>query len=194
MAKLDKSLPYHRVIMVLAKKTITKEIECPDGYHMRSLEANDKEAWANLHVETNLFDTKEEALKTFEAMEFENKDLLYSKFVVVTDADQHIVASAGLWPGTDFSPDRLRLHYVSVSPQAQHKHIAQAMISHLAIMYDQEPTKYPLYLVTQSQSYAAIRLYSHMEFTPYLGQSNRASVSENEYAWQEVEKILADKY
>ncbi len=62
-----------------------------------------------------------------------------------------------------------RVHYVAVGLSAQHKKIAQAMLTKLCMMYDMIPSKYPLYLATQSQSYGAIKLYSRLGFTPYLG-------------------------
>ena len=36
------------------------------------------------------------------------------------------------------------------------------MLTKLCMMYDLIPSKYPLYLATQSQSYGAIKLYSRL--------------------------------
>ena len=95
----------------------------------------------------------------------------------------------------EFRPfqSRLRVHYVAVSQSAQHQKIAQAMLTRLCIMYDSIPSKYPLYLVTQSQSYGAIKCYSRLGFTPYLGAYHGSSEQKSKQAWQSVMQILADR-
>ena len=109
------------------------------------------------------------------------------------DDDDNLVGSAGLWYGSDFDESRLRVHYVAVSQSAQHQKIAQAMLTRLCIMYDSIPSKYPLYLVTQSQSYGAIKCYSRLGFTPYLGAYHGSSEQKSKQAWQSVMLILADR-
>ena len=93
----------------------------------------------------------------------------------------------------DFEESRLRVHYVAVSLSAQHKKIAQAMLTKLCMMYDKIPGKYPLYLATQSQSYGAIKLYSRLGFTPYLGAYKGCTEQKSKNAWQNVTEILRCK-
>ena len=103
------------------------------------------------------------------------------------------MASAGLWPGHDFEEKRLRVHFVAVKETAQHQKIAQSMLSKLCMRYDEKPGKYPLYLVTQSQSYGAIALYARLGFTPYLGNTKDISSEQAEKDWGQVTQILKEK-
>jgi ribosomal protein S18 acetylase RimI-like enzyme len=111
----------------------------------------------------------------------------------VANENNELVGSAGLWFGNDFEESRLRIHYVAVSLSAQHKKIAQAMLTKLCMMYDTIPSKYPLYLATQSQSYGAIKLYSRLGFTPYLGAYKGCTEQKSKNAWQNVTEILRCK-
>ena len=59
--------------------------------------------------------------------------------------------------------------------------------------YDEMPGKYPLYLVTQSQSYGAIALYARLGFTPYLGATDHEDADHTQEAWEKVTRILREK-
>ena len=99
-----------------------------------------------------------------------------------------LVGSAGLWFGNDFEESRIHIHYVAVSLS-----IAQAILTKLCMMYDKIPGKYPLYLATQSQSYGAIKLYSRLGFTLYLGAYKGCAEQKSKNAWQNVTEILRCK-
>ena len=104
-----------------------------------------------------------------------------------------LVGSAGLWFGNDFEESRIHIHYVAVSLSAQHKKIALAILTKLCMMYGKIPGKYPLYLATQSQSYGAIKLYSRLGFTLYLGAYKGCAEQKSKNAWQNVTEILRYK-
>ena len=122
-----------------------------------------------------------------------DRDFFSKHFLFVVNENNELVGSAGLWFGNDFEESRLRVHYVAVSLSAQHKKIAQAMLTKLCMMYDMIPSKYPLYLATQSQSYGAIKLYSRLGFTPYLGAYKGCTEQKSKNAWQNVTEILRCK-
>lgn len=122
-----------------------------------------------------------------------DRDFFSKHFLFVANESNELVGSAGLWYGNDFEESRLRVHYVAVSLSAQHKKIAQAMLTKLCMMYDTIPGKYPLYLATQSQSYGAIKLYSRLGFTPYLGAYKGCTEQKSKNAWQNVTEILRSK-
>lgn len=193
MTVLDREVEFKKVLMVIARKTIHKEIPLKEGYSYADYEDSMYEDWCNLHLDTNMFENKEQAHDKLNQMLQEDKDFFKKNFLFVQDSSGKLVASAGLWKGKDFPGDRLRLHYVSVAQSAQHNRIAQAMITKLCMMYDAIPGKYPLYLATQSQSYGAIALYSKLGFTPYLGEYNGCSDKENEEAWQFTTDVMREK-
>lgn len=193
MTRVDQTIEYRKLLMVIARKTIQIEWPLPDGYHFASLTESDKDDWCALHVETGLFKNKKEAQDQFEQMIQEDQDFFQNHFIKVNDEQGKLVASAGLWWGHHFGIKRLRIHYVSVLQAYQHKGIARSMLTKLCIQYDQIPNKYPLYLSTQTQSYNAIMVYTKLGFTPYLGAYEGHSQSESEKDWEFATKILKEK-
>lgn len=193
MTVLDKNVPFIKVLMVISRKTIEKEIELNSNYHYVDFSEDLMVDWCKLQCEVNLFDSMKDAQNKWNQMIQRDKDFFSKRFLFVKDDDDNLVGSAGLWYGSDFDESRLRVHYVAVSQSAQHQKIAQAMLTRLCIMYDSIPSKYPLYLVTQSQSYGAIKCYSRLGFTPYLGAYHGSSEQKSKQAWQSVMQILADR-
>ncbi len=193
MTVLDKSVPFIRVLMVMPRKTVRKEIPLNTKYQYVEFDDTLKEAWCKLQLEVGLFDSLVEAKEKWESMLKEDRALFVQNFLFVADQQGELVASAGLWPGHDFEEKRLRVHFVAVKETAQHQKIAQSMLSKLCMRYDENPGKYPLYLVTQSQSYGAIALYARLGFTPYLGNTKDISSEQAEKDWEQVTQILKEK-
>ena len=190
MTVLDREIPYIKVLMVMARKTIRKEVNLNSDYCYVPFDASLKDAWCKLQTEVGLFETLQEAQKKWDSMVLRDADFFSKHFLFVVNEKNELVGSAGLWYGNDFDDNRLRVHYVAVSQSAQHQKIGQAMLTKLCMMYDRIPGKYPLYLATQSQSYGAIKLYSRLGFTPYLGAYKGSSEQKSKFAWQKVTKIL----
>lgn len=193
MTVLDRDVEFKKVLMVIARKTIKKEVPLKEGFEYVQYTDDLYEDWCKLHLDTKMFETIEEAHKKLDEMLEKDKQFFIDNFLFVKDSEGKIVASAGLWYGKDFDEDRLRLHFVSVAQSAQHNKIAQSMITKLCMMYDKIPSKYPLYLATQSQSYGAISLYARIGFNAYLGAYKGCSEKENEAAWEFTTKVLQEK-
>ena len=190
MTILDKSVPFIRVLMVMPRKTVRKEIPLNTKYQF---DDTLKEAWCKLQLEVGLFDSLAQAKEKWESMLKEDRAFFVQNFLFVADQQGELVASAGLWPGHDFEEKRLRVHFVAVKETAQHQKIAQSMLTKLCMKYDEMPGKYPLYLVTQSQSYGAIALYARLGFTPYLGATDHEDADHAQEAWEKVTQILREK-
>ena len=193
MTVLDKSVPFIRVLMVMPRKTVRKEIPLNTKYQYVKFDDTLKEAWCKLQLEVGLFDSLAQAKEKWESMLKEDRAFFVQNFLFVADQQGELVASAGLWPGHDFEEKRLRVHFVAVKETAQHQKIAQSMLTKLCMKYDEMPGKYPLYLVTQSQSYGAIALYARLGFTPYLGATDHEDADHAQEAWEKVTQILREK-
>lgn len=193
MTTLDTSVPFVKVLMVMPRRHIQKVMGLKDGYTYKEFDPSFKDAWCQLMVEVHLFDHEQEASKKWNQMLERDYEFFKSHFLFVFDENDILVGSAGLWYGNDFEESRLRLHYVGVSIKAQHQGIATSMITKLCKMYDNIPNKYPLYLSTQSQSYGAIALYSHIGFTPYLGEYKGCSEAKSKKSWEIVTNIMRER-
>lgn len=192
MTVLDKEVEYRPLLMIIPRKRQDREKELHKDYSYCQWEDSMKEQWVSLHVETGLFESKEEGEACLEDF-LKEEENFKNQFLFVCDTNHQLVGSAGIWPGNHFGMKRLRVHYVSVSQVAQHKGIASSMVSRLIHMYDEMPSKYPLYLATQTNSYGAIAMYSHLGFTPYLGQWKDCSKEQSEENWEIATEILREK-
>lgn len=115
MTVLDTSIPYEKVLMVMARKTIRKEIELNQEFHYVEFDESLKEAWCKLQTQVCLFENLEEARKKWDNMLTRDKDFFSKHFLFVANENNELVGSAGLWFGNDFEESRLRVHYVAVS-------------------------------------------------------------------------------
>ena len=57
MTVLDKSVPFIRVLMVMPRKTVRKEIPLNTKYQYVEFDDTLKEAWCKLQLEVGLFDS-----------------------------------------------------------------------------------------------------------------------------------------
>lgn len=190
MTKLDRSVPFYRVLMIKKPNQTIESIPLKEGYAYVPYDESLNDAWCDLHVETGLFQTYEQAKQKLNEMLQEDATLFREAFVFVKDREGNLVGSAGLWHGKDFKEERLRIHYVSVSFNAQHQKIAQSMITSLCVKYNEMKREEPLYLVTQSQSYGAIMLYQKLGFQPYLEETLDCKKEEHEKAWEKTMEII----
>ena len=192
MTVLDKEVEYRPLLMIIPRKRQDQEKDLHKDYQYMPWQDSMKEEWIQLHLETGLFDSFEEGKTCLDTF-LEEKEVFIKQFVFVCDVQGHLIASAGLWKGNHFGIERLRIHYVSVNQKAQHKGIASSMVSHLIRLYDEMPSKYPLYLATQTNSYGAIAMYAHLGFTPYLGEWKNCTKEESERNWELATEILREK-
>ncbi|MGI6511759.1 MAG: GNAT family N-acetyltransferase [Catenisphaera adipataccumulans] len=187
MTRLDPSVEYRPLIMIIPRRHLT-ERQLPEGYHYQSYDPTLEKAWIDLQCSVGLFKDPADARAAWQTFVPS-----IERFLFVADTQGNLVGSAGLWPGTHFGPERLRLHDVAVREDHQHKGIAQAMICKLSVRYDEAPGKYPLYVVTQTNSYGAVALYSRLGFTPYLGAYQGCTEEQNHANWEIATKILREK-
>ena len=193
MTKLDPSVQSVKAIMILPRREFSSECPLPEGYTYEAYDDSMKDAWCRLHTSTGLFSCQEEAADILQKMIEEDRSAFEKQFVFVCDANKNLVASCGLWKGNHFGMERVRLHYVSVLEEHQHQKIGQSMIVHAARMYDAMPSKYPLYVVSQASSYGAIKLYSRLGFTPYLGVYQDHTKEQSEKDWEYITDVLRKK-
>ncbi|MBF0578399.1 hypothetical protein IM774_01045 [Erysipelotrichaceae bacterium RD49] len=70
----------------------------------------------------------------------------------------------------------------------------EAMISRLAIAYDQMPGKYPLYIRLSEKDLDLIAKASHLGFIPYFGKWANQTEEQSEKSWQIITDHLRNRY
>lgn len=80
MTVLDKSVPFIRVLMVMPRKTVRKEIPLNTKYQYVEFDDTLKEAWCKLQLEVGLFDSLAQAKEKWESMLKEDRTFFVQNF------------------------------------------------------------------------------------------------------------------
>lgn len=87
MTILDTSIPYEKVLMVMARKTIRKENKLNSEFHYVGFDESLKEAWCKLQTKVCLFEKIEEARKKWDSMLTRDKDFFSKYFLFVANEE-----------------------------------------------------------------------------------------------------------
>ena len=201
MTVLDTSVPHIPVLMVLGDHEPVSDVTLPAGYRFASWEPRFREPWARLHVLLGQLPSYDEGLAYFERTYEADPVALERQMVLVVDERDELVGTSSLWEGSHFGERRLRVHWVGVSPLHQRRGLARALVRETIRLYDElVPTgEPPLYLTTQTESWAACGMYLKLGFVPYEGPMppNFAAdpltfAKKNREAWELIRRKLSE--
>lgn len=173
---LDKTIPYHRVIMTRKAGTSIPSPMLPEGFSFRLFQLGDEQAWAKLETSVGEFDQVKDALLYFQQDYLPYRTELERRTLFVINPRQEIVATLTIWWRYTGERRHPWLHWVAVAPEYQGLGIGKALVCEglrrlLRIEGDQD-----VYLPTQTWSYKAIGIYlfAGFEFNTELdyGQFN----------------------
>ncbi len=91
------------------------------------------------------------------------------RVLFLTAPDGTLAATGALWDGDTFGEMRPLLHWIAADPQHQGKGLGKALLSGLFDLYDREGLTGGIYLITQTWSPRAVRLYMRFGFAVYPG-------------------------
>lgn len=192
---LDKSLPYYGVIMVKNDTNTYPNFPLPEGFTLCGYQPGFEQFWADIMLATQQTDSLAEGLAIFQKDFLPRKDLLASQCLFVLDSAGKAVATASLWHGDHFGAELPRIHWVAVSPEAEGKGLAKALLTRLCGIYNELGYHDFLYLGSQTWSYPAIHLYTTFGFHPYMGEqpinwqtTGGSFSSENKKAWDIIKQ------
>lgn len=166
---IDKTIPYMGVLM---EKYDTKVYPCcrlPQGYCFEAFRPGREADWARILADSGLTESEEEARQVFARDFAPHAQELTRRMWFVLDPAGCPAATISLWRGGAFGPERQRLHWVAVQQDQQGKGLAKAMMTRMMELYQELGDEGPLYVASQTWSYAALRLYEAFGFQPYMG-------------------------
>lgn len=70
----------------------------------------------------------------------------------------------------------------------------EILASRLALLFDQTPGRYPLYIKLKENDLSLIAKASQMGFIPYFGAWKQSSSQESEELWNQITKALRQTY
>lgn len=105
-----------------------------------------------------------------------------------------------IFPGSwkdedDFGMDRPTILFdVHGCDPRTKQELFEAVVSRLAIAYDQIPGKYPLYIRLSEADLDLIAQASHLGFIPYFGKWAKKTPEQSEKSWQAITDSLRTRY
>lgn len=178
-----------------AGSPLPADVPLPAGYRWCAHPEQRRSQWAHLMESCGFPFTAAEALGFWDAMEAADPAAFAANLFFIIDAENNLAATCSLWPGAHFDPARWRLHWVMCAPTHQGRGLAEAACRAACQAFDRNPAMNgPLYVVTQAQSWAAIRLYEKLGFVPYEGATCKASAEKSQAAWQKARTLIAERY
>jgi len=161
---LDKTIPYHDLIMCRRAGTPLPAAIWPAGYRLVGFAAGDEHAWAEIESAVLEFDSQAEALAYFRKEYLPFLPELERRAFFVQAADGRKVGTATIW--WEYTGKRRvpAVHWVGVHPAYQGLGLGKALVNQamqefLAIEGDVD-----IYLHTQTWSYRAIGIYLQAGF------------------------------
>jgi len=178
---LDKSLPYHNIIMKCDKNIIENfnEIELPIGYRYKKYSSGDIEKWAEIEVSVGEFSNKEKAIEYFTKTYLPFEDQLRDRCYFILDKDNNYVATATAWYYNNGVERKAAVNWVAVVPEAQGLGLGKAIVQKILSLFKTYEPNSDVYLHTQTWSHVAIKAYLNMGF--YVLKNELLSNYKNDY-------------
>ncbi len=161
---LDKSIPYHNILMERKKGTPLFQYDLPEGFRFVLFKPGDENAWAEIETSVLEFDKEDDALYYFRESYMTYMDELIKRCLFIEDAEGKKIATLTVWwtfTGTRCDP---WIHWVAVRPEYQGLGLGKALVSkgmkHLVELEGDRNA----YLHTQTWSYKAIGIYRKAGF------------------------------
>ena len=174
---LDKSIPYHNIIMAADRWISPGPCPLPPGYSIRTYRAGDEGHWARIETSVGEFPAIEKAMEYWEGQYRPHLDMVKERCLFACDAQGLPVATCTAW--TQDEPEPLHmLHWVATCPQAQGQGLGQALVCRAMECFDRAGT-FPVILHTQTWSHQAVRLYHRLGF--FLLRTSAAKFGKNDF-------------
>lgn len=162
---LDKSIPFHMIIMKRPFMEPPAAIRLPEGFEVRTYRPGDERAWAEIETSVGEFDRIGQALECFNHY-LKNPEELGRRQWYAVAPDGVIAATATAWwmPSPDGTVPVV--HALGCRAEYQGQGLGKAVaVKMLESFYRLDPNK-DIWLDTQTWSYKAIGLYLDLGFIP----------------------------
>lgn len=161
---LDKTIPYHSIIMKCAFPYTVSDICMPEGYSLRFFRDGDEQHWSRIETSVLEFDTVEEANIYYSRMFMPYREQLPMRCIFAENPDGIPVATATAWYVDSELGHQAVLHWVAVCPEYQGLGLGKAVVQKAMQVFQQEEPREIIWLHTQTWSHTAIRLYTSLGF------------------------------
>ena len=193
---IDKSVPHASVIMVKHDMDNYPRYELPEGFVITGYKDGYEKQWAEIAMEQFYFESVEKGLEIFKDEFGGHPEWLDRCLFAVEEKTGRVAAMTALWEGGVFTEDYKRIHWVATRQEYQGRGIIKALLSHALDLYHALNSEGMCFLVTQTTSWQAIRIYKKFGFQPYLGVNpgprDAFDAEKHAEAWRLIDAKLAE--
>ena len=163
---LDKTIPFHTIIMRSANDRLCTVPELPEGFSVRCYQPGDGTAWAAIQTAVGEFEDTDAAMRCFRHYLKHEEALKRRQIYVIDDARKVPVATATAWYSMKEARPIGVVHALSCLPAYQSRGLGRiAAASMMNVFYRLMPGC-AVWLDTQTWSCRAIGIYLDLGFVP----------------------------
>ena len=178
---LDKSVPFHTIIMKRPYKNAPAQICLPENFIVRTYKPGDEIGWAEIETLVLEFDSIQKALECHKGY-LSNMEELRKRQWFAVSPNGIIAATATAWWAQTPKGNIPVVHALGCRPEFQGKGLGKAVaVKMLESFYELEQDK-EVWLDTQTWSYKAIGLYIDLGFIPLKKDVYNSTKNEYEQA------------
>lgn len=166
---IDRTVPYFPVWMLREDGAPVPARSLPGGYAFDFYRPETgKDDWVAVQLSSRQLETRAQAESLFDSEFMNRAEALPARMLFVRDAAGKPVASAALWFGSPFGAEIDRIHWVATDEAHQRRGLCGAMLCELLKRHEALGTPGGVYLISQTFSYPAIRIYQRFGFRRLL--------------------------
>lgn len=166
---IDRTVPYFPVWMLREDGAPALAHSLPAGYRFDFCQPETgRQDWVTVQLSSHQIETRAEAERLFDSEFMSRAEALPRRMLFVRDCAGTPVASATLWFGSPFGAEIDRVHWVATDEAHQRRGLCGAMLSKLLSLHEALGTTGGVYLISQTFSYPAIRIYQRFGFQRLL--------------------------
>ena len=192
---LDKSIPFHTIIMKSSNNLEVKPRALPEGFSVRFYEPGDELYWARIQYEVGEFSSIEDALNCFSHYKNHEEELRKRQIYIVDNETNTPVATATAWYSTLAGKEIGVVHALSCLPSYQALGLGRIAAEYMMECFHKVMPESQIWLDTQTWSYKAIGIYLGLGFVPEKSATFNETPNEYEQARNAMkDKMRADIY
>lgn len=189
---LDKTIPYHSIIMKRPYGKVLKQVNLPDGFTVRNYLPGDENGWAEIETLVLEFEDISQALTCHSHYLSQLEELCKRQWFVIAPNGVPAATATAWW--TQTAKGRVPVvHALGCRPEYQGNGLGKAIaIKMLETFYELEKGE-DVWLDTQTWSYQAIGLYLDLGFIPLKEVTYNSVVNEYTQALPALETRMTSK-
>lgn len=186
---LDKSIPFHTIIMKRPYGAAPTPVALPAGYRLRPYQSGDEVGWAEIEHAVLEFDSVEQALECHQNY-IPHMEELKKRQWFAEAPDGTLAATATAWY-CDSAHGRLpTVHALACRPEHQGKGLGRAVAVKMLEAFTTLDIGRDVWLDTQTWSYKAVGLYLSLGFIPMKTATYNETPNEYGEALPILERVM----